>query len=106
MKRNSTIIGTSFFLGLLLLYSISNSAGITYQWSEEVVVDASFDFKISYSVDGKPAIDSDNNLEDGTNCFVEINLSNIENIAWQINNQTFDIAINPNAMGTVSRGFS
>ncbi len=47
-------------------------AGSTYQWSEEIVVGASFDFKISYTVDGKAAIDSDNNLEDGTTCFVKV----------------------------------
>ena len=49
-----------------------NCAGSTYQWSEEIVVGASYDFKISYTVDGKAAIDSDNNLEDGTNCFVKV----------------------------------
>jgi hypothetical protein len=49
-----------------------NSAGNTYQWSEEVILGASFDFKISYSVGGKAAIDTNNSLEDRTNCFVKV----------------------------------
>ncbi|MHA1911417.1 MAG: hypothetical protein ACTSYA_06960 [Candidatus Kariarchaeaceae archaeon] len=51
---------------------MQNGAGNTYQWSEEIEVGSSYNFKISYTVDGKAAIDSDNNLEDGTNCFVEV----------------------------------
>lgn len=37
-------------------------------------------------------------LEPYTNCFVEISLSNIDNIAWKINNQSLDVAVNPNQL--------
>jgi len=72
MKRNPSIIGVSFFLGLLFTFSTCGGAGNTYQWSNQIVVGETFDYKISYSIDGQAAVDSSNNLEDGANCFIEV----------------------------------